>query len=151
LDAVFLDIGRSVFTDGMAYVALSRARAFERVFIVDFDYTKIKCNRLAYAEYNRLRKTINLPQLPECNHLPTIEQLQMPQTQLADTIETHATEKKKKMFSKQPRTRGKPACTIAFMNIEGSNDNACGYVKCCMQLLMQVGDFHRYLQLFAIN
>ncbi len=143
LDAVFLDIGSNVFTPGMAYVALSRARSFDRVFLVDFDYTKLYCDEYAYKEYNKLRTSIKLPKLPICNRLPNVTQPQLPPTNLLIQSTHGTTAKKKKTSRRNAKSREKPTCTIRFLNIAGSNRDARGYVKCCLQLLMQVPIVHR--------
>ncbi len=54
LDAIMVDIGTNIFENGMAYVALSRAKKFKNVFLINFDETKLCCDELAVKEYNRL-------------------------------------------------------------------------------------------------
>ena len=36
LDAVLIDLGSDIFEDGMAYVALSRARNIKTIFLIEF-------------------------------------------------------------------------------------------------------------------
>ena len=59
LHAIMVDIGSTVFEDSMAYVALSRARLFENVFLIDFDKMKLCCDEIAVNEYNRLNQKKN--------------------------------------------------------------------------------------------
>ncbi len=54
LNAIMVDIGSSIFEDSMAYVALSRAKLFENVFLIKFDKYKLCCDETAVNEYNRL-------------------------------------------------------------------------------------------------
>lgn len=56
LDAVIIDLGYQIFEPGMAYVALSRARKLDNVYLIDFDPSKIICNPNCINEYNRLYK-----------------------------------------------------------------------------------------------
>lgn len=70
LDSVLLDLGKSCFEDSMIYVALSRVRKLENVHLIDFDPGAIRCKQKAANEYNRLRVSICLPELPRWNILP---------------------------------------------------------------------------------
>jgi ATP-dependent DNA helicase PIF1 len=54
LEAIMADIGPSIFEPGMSYVALSRAKLLENVYLMQFDQTKIYSNKVAIREYNRL-------------------------------------------------------------------------------------------------
>ena len=56
LSSVMIDLGTSIHEKGMVYVALSRARKLENVFLIDFDPSKIECKTEAVEEYNRLYK-----------------------------------------------------------------------------------------------
>lgn len=55
LEGIIVDLGESVFENGMAYVALSRARKLKNVILLDFVPNKIRCNKEVIKEYNRLR------------------------------------------------------------------------------------------------
>lgn len=73
LDGGVIDIGRDIFENGMAYVALSRFRRLEAVYLVDFDVTWLKCTVIAFDEMNKKRKTATPDKEPEfsvCNRLP---------------------------------------------------------------------------------
>lgn len=48
LDYVIIDIGSNIFCDNMAYVALSRCRSLDSIYIIKFDPSKIKCDQTAY-------------------------------------------------------------------------------------------------------
>lgn len=58
LDSVLVDLGGDIFADGMAYVALSRCRDPEKVYITNFAHKSISCdpNAMQYEEYiNQLK------------------------------------------------------------------------------------------------
>ena len=55
LKIAIVDAGPASFGSGMIYVALSRVTKLEGLHLIDFDRTKIVCDRHAVAEYNRLR------------------------------------------------------------------------------------------------
>ena len=63
LDCVVSDLGRDIFTYGMAYVVLSRVRKLEGLHLLDFDEKSVMCDRRAVQEYNRLRAKY-MPELP---------------------------------------------------------------------------------------
>jgi len=71
LDAILVDLGPSIFAPGMAYVALSRARNFKTVFLIDFVPESIYCEEKCILEYNRLiRKFVpNGKTISECNRV----------------------------------------------------------------------------------
>ena len=51
LDRAIIDIGSNIFADGQTYVALSRVRCLEGLYLTSFDYSKIKCNPLVKKFY----------------------------------------------------------------------------------------------------
>jgi ATP-dependent DNA helicase PIF1 len=51
LDNAIIDIGSNIFADGQTYVALSRVKSIEGLYLTSFDCTKIKCNQLVKAFY----------------------------------------------------------------------------------------------------
>jgi len=55
LSTAIVDAGPSCFGSGMSYVALSRVTSVTCLHLIDFDKSKIVCNKRAVAEYNRLR------------------------------------------------------------------------------------------------
>ena len=64
LDAVIADLGDDVFSCGMSYVALSRVRSIDGLYLFNLNPERIHCSHLAVDEYNRLRKLYtNLEQL----------------------------------------------------------------------------------------
>ena len=52
LDSVIVDIGDTIFECGQTYVALSRIKSLEGLYLTGFDYTKIKINRKVHTFYN---------------------------------------------------------------------------------------------------
>jgi ATP-dependent DNA helicase PIF1 len=52
LDAVQMDIGRNIFTDGQSYVALSRVRTLDGLFLTEFSKEKITANALVKDFYD---------------------------------------------------------------------------------------------------
>ena len=59
LDSAVIDLGPTVFEDGMAYVALSRVRTLEGVALLGLVGDKIRANNLAGQEMDRLRRARN--------------------------------------------------------------------------------------------
>ena len=68
LDCAIVDLSDEVFTDGMAYVALSRVRSLDGLFLTAFDPQSISVSVSSLEEVNRLRKThrpdLSLYQIP---------------------------------------------------------------------------------------
>lgn len=54
LDCVIIDLGTSIFSDNMAYVALSRCRSIDGLYIVNIIPEKIRCNPKALEFENIL-------------------------------------------------------------------------------------------------
>jgi len=57
LDQVMINIGSSVFEYGQIYVALSRVRSIEGLYIISLDVSKIKANPKVIKYYNSLTNT----------------------------------------------------------------------------------------------
>ena len=57
LDTAIVDLSKEVFSDGMAYVALSRVRSLDGLFLTAFDPQSISVSVSSLQEVNRLRKT----------------------------------------------------------------------------------------------
>ena len=55
LDAAVIDLGPSMFEDGMAYVALSGVRTLHGVPLLDLVSSKIKASKVIHQEMTRLR------------------------------------------------------------------------------------------------
>ena len=51
LENAIIDIGSNIFAYGQTYVALSRLKSLEGLYLTSFDYSKIKCNPLVKAFY----------------------------------------------------------------------------------------------------
>ena len=71
LDCAIVDLSAEVFSDGMAYVALSRVRSLDGLFLTAFDPQSIRVSVSSLGEVNRLRKT-HRPDIPlyEIPHVP---------------------------------------------------------------------------------
>ncbi len=62
LDYAEIDIGSGIFECGQTYVALSRVKNLEGVFLKSFDFTKIKVNKKVYMFYDKMSKmSKNIP------------------------------------------------------------------------------------------
>ena len=46
-----IDIGSNIFAYGQTYVALSRLKSLEGLYLTSFDYSKIRCNPLVKEFY----------------------------------------------------------------------------------------------------
>lgn len=51
LENAVIDIGSNIFADGQTYVALSRVKSLDGLYLTRFDYTKIRCNPLVKKFY----------------------------------------------------------------------------------------------------
>ena len=51
LENAIIDIGSNIFAYGQTYVALSRLKSLEGLYLTSFDYSKIKCNPLVKEFY----------------------------------------------------------------------------------------------------
>jgi ATP-dependent DNA helicase PIF1 len=58
LDYVIVDCGSSIFGCGMTYVALSRAKSYDGLYLIDFNPDKIRVDRLAMEHEQELLKGI---------------------------------------------------------------------------------------------
>ena len=61
-----MDLGTTVFSDGQAYVGLSRVSTLEGLHLINFNPASVKANSRAIAEYNRLRSVFK-SRLPQIN------------------------------------------------------------------------------------
>ena len=63
LDSALLNIGSLIFSKGQAYVALSRVKTLNGVYLINLDPSQIKAQESSIVEYNRLQ-TLYRPDLP---------------------------------------------------------------------------------------
>jgi hypothetical protein len=56
LDMAEMDIGRSVFAEGQSYVALSRVKTLDGLYLSEFNSTKIRANPLVVGFYDSFPK-----------------------------------------------------------------------------------------------
>jgi ATP-dependent DNA helicase PIF1 len=60
LPSVTLALNKNLFSEGEAYVGLSRATTLDRVFLMQLDFDAIEADPEAIAEYDRLREVASL-------------------------------------------------------------------------------------------
>jgi hypothetical protein len=75
LQSALINAGPTTFDSGMTKVALSCLTSLQGFHLTDFDRSKIKCDRKAIIEYNRLRRTY-LPYLGNLDSTHEIMQAQ---------------------------------------------------------------------------
>ena len=61
LDAAEIDVGSGIFECGQTYVALSRVKSLEGLYLTSYDVTKIKINRKVKEYYSTLSTFENPP------------------------------------------------------------------------------------------
>jgi ATP-dependent DNA helicase PIF1 len=59
MDIVELDIGSTIFECGQTYVALSRVKTLEGLYLTSFDYKQIRVNQKVCDFYNSFLPEIN--------------------------------------------------------------------------------------------
>jgi len=67
VEAALIDVGESIFEKSMSYVALSRVKSLSKLFLIALDRRKLTCQGHVVDEYNRLRRTIQLPSFDTYN------------------------------------------------------------------------------------
>lgn len=76
LDVAEIDAGSNIFECGQTYVALSRVKSLEGLYLASFDASKIKINRKVQQFYDGLPKPITITQIlqvePPVADTPTI-------------------------------------------------------------------------------
>lgn len=58
LDRIMVDVGSNVFESGQTYVALSRVRTLEGLFLSSFDSSKIKSNKKVDTFYKKIEREV---------------------------------------------------------------------------------------------
>jgi hypothetical protein len=130
LQSALIDAGPTTFGSGMTYVALSRLTSLQGLHLIDFDRSKIKCDRKAIIEYNRLRRTY-LPYLGNLDSTHEIMQAQKSRAKgaenkykLSDNSDITETKENSEKFRKSKKMRTEetekivipeamPTCTIS--------------------------------------
>ena len=117
LGSILVDLGSSIFSDAMAYVALSRVRKLESVHILRLDPTKFYCNEKAAREYSRLRHTAGLRELLHPNardeEFKRVRKSAVP-VNMRKKIRTSVADG----FQEQRRQKNGPVSTNATVNVE---------------------------------
>jgi ATP-dependent DNA helicase PIF1 len=67
IDIAEVDIGSNIFEYGQTYVALSRVRSLDGLYIIKFNPDKIKCHPKVEKFYNNLQQVINKKELNKNN------------------------------------------------------------------------------------
>ena len=62
-----MNLGTSVFSDGQAYVGLSRGSTLESLHLINFNPASVKANLGAILECNRLRSVFKAQLQPQIN------------------------------------------------------------------------------------
>jgi ATP-dependent DNA helicase PIF1 len=101
LDMAEMDIGRSIFAAGQSYVALSRVKTLEGLYLSEFNSTKIKANPLVVEFYN------SFPQIGEEEQCKETDKI------LCGLFKTSATSTK--IASSQPIAEKKQTNMTVFM------------------------------------
>jgi ATP-dependent DNA helicase PIF1 len=60
LPSITLGLNKNIFSEGQAYVGLSRATTLDQLFLTQLDFDAIKADPEAIAEYTRLRTVASL-------------------------------------------------------------------------------------------
>jgi ATP-dependent DNA helicase PIF1 len=89
LDMAEMDIGRSIFAPGQSYVALSRVKTLDGLYLSEFNSTKIKANPLVVEFYN------SFPQIGE-------EEMRTQTAKILLKITTHIKTTEQKTFLPNP-------------------------------------------------
>jgi len=66
LDVAEIDVGNGIFECGQTYVALSRIKSLDGLYLSSFDYTKIKINRKVRDFYSELQTAV----AQHCDEIP---------------------------------------------------------------------------------
>jgi hypothetical protein len=130
LQSALIDAGPTTFDSGMTKVALSCLTSLQGLHLIDFDRSKIKCDRKAIIEYNRLRRTY-LPYLGNLDSTHEIMQAQKSRAKgaenkykLSDNKDIAETKENSEKFRKSKKMRTEetekivipeamPTCTIS--------------------------------------
>ena len=98
LNTAIVDAGPASFGCGMIYVALSRVTKLDGLHLIDFDKTKIVCDRNAVGEYNRLR-SLYAAHLGQLDVEPAIK--------TNDKVDCNTVKSSRKRCKKPPRKTNK--------------------------------------------
>ena len=113
LDMAEMDIGRSIFAAGQSYVALSRVKTLDGLYLSEFNSTKIKANPLVIEFYS------SFPQLREDEMRSEVEAI------VSKPMQEIATKKQSKMPAFL-NTSNTPSCLpdgVTFSSFEYTNTN----------------------------
>ena len=54
LEAAIIDIGKDIFADGQSYVALSRLKSLDGIYLINYDHNKFMTNPKVKEYYGRM-------------------------------------------------------------------------------------------------
>ena len=60
LNDAIIDIGKNIFEYGQTYVALSRVKSLDGLYLTSFDYNKIMANPKVKQFYNNIKNKIDI-------------------------------------------------------------------------------------------
>ncbi len=142
LNQGLVDIGPSVFSPGMTYVALSRFRRLDKLSLIDFDPTKVECDTKAFREYQQLRRKFHPNQSlgpTRCNELPPQYQAGKRKRKMNVKARVLAQVKSGQVV----QAAATPFCRL-FVPLKNEG-NTC-YANCIIQSLLQVTPFKAAVQ-----
>jgi ATP-dependent DNA helicase PIF1 len=108
LDTALIDIGTDTFEYGQAYVALSRVRSLEGLYIWKMDPSKIRCHPAVRSYYETLRRAHSLSSFI---YTPTLSETKEKETEDKETEEKKE-EKEEKESQREADLFEKALCSL---------------------------------------
>jgi len=122
----------------MAYVALSRVKSLDKLYLIDFDPQKLICNPKEIKEIYRLRK-LYMPELPQITEFNNIKKSKDKDNMLSNNLKRPLIEISYSNTNKKQKTNNfadslMPLHTFLLIN----NANVC-YSNSILQSLLSLG------------